>query len=224
MVNKLAINIAGAGYGENKFYSPLSAEYVGNQCIVLVGPGGSGKTTLLRLLSQTEHESLWLDGHIQSSQILPFYLLQNYPQDFKIKFSSHDLELIETFWDHNKTIIQALSEFNTKELSEWPSKFRKIGLFSFFMLTEQFQKSGILIFDEPESGLDFEIIELLASKINQLKKDRIIVISTHHVAFMELVADQIIFLKYGEVISKTSKDDFFSSEDDRITYLIKMGC
>lgn len=224
MTNKLAFNIEQAGYGNGSFYAPVSAEYQGNQCLVLIGPGGSGKTTLLRLLSRQEHSSLWLDGTVHTSQNFPFFMEQIYASEMVLVFDTNQLEELEGFWSGNNAILSVLGAYNGQQLADWPKRYRKLGLLSHFALTPHFKQSGIILLDEPEAGLDDVYIDLLAEKIIQLKTEKIIVVSTHHVSFMEHIADEILFLKYGKVISITKKDLFFTSEDQEVQYLIKMGC
>lgn len=58
----------------------------------------------------------------------------------------------------------------------------------------------ILIFDEPTAGLDpLERIRI-RNLISQISQDKIVIIATHVVPDVEFIANQILFLKQGELI------------------------
>ena len=70
----------------------------------------------------------------------------------------------------------------------------------------------ILLADEPTASLDDANSENIAEIISELKsEDRIILVATHEHYFDEL-ADEIIYLKYGE-IDKVEKSNFASVEN-----------
>lgn len=62
----------------------------------------------------------------------------------------------------------------------------------------------VLILDEPTAGLDPEKRIEMRNLIAEYAKDKIIIIATHVVSDVELIADKILLLKKGELLAKSS--------------------
>ena len=68
-----------------------------------------------------------------------------------------------------------------------------------------------MLFDEPTSSLDPEMVKEVLDVIRQLaKEDMTMVIVTHEMNFAKEVADQIIFMDEGKIIESASPADFFA--------------
>jgi phospholipid/cholesterol/gamma-HCH transport system ATP-binding protein len=76
----------------------------------------------------------------------------------------------------------------------------------------------IILYDEPNAGLDPEI----AASINELiveLQDRLEVTSIvveHRVRCIRTVADEVLFLEKGKALVKLPPDEFFSAHHERI--------
>ena len=114
-------------------------------------------------------------------------------------------------------IDQLLDQVN---LIEYRNK--KIGTFSGGMK----QRLGIaqallnnpelLILDEPTAGLD--PIERIRFKnlISQISTDKIIILATHITADVESIANQVLFLKNGELVFDNSCEELLHSVNDKV--------
>ena len=65
----------------------------------------------------------------------------------------------------------------------------------------------IILMDEPTVGLDPAQRDTIRGIIKENAKDRVIVISSHIVADVDYLADEVIFLKKGRIIMKGDKED-----------------
>lgn len=65
----------------------------------------------------------------------------------------------------------------------------------------------IILMDEPTVGLDPAQRDTIREIIKENAKDRVIVISSHIVADVDYLADEVIFLKKGRIIMKGDKED-----------------
>lgn len=76
---------------------------------------------------------------------------------------------------------------------------------------------GVLIFDEPQNGLDPEGVRWLRTLCRSLAKEgRTLLISSHLMSEMELTADRLIIIGGGRLIADTSVDDLLARNQQGI--------
>ena len=171
----------------------------------VLGPNGSGKTTLLKALAgliRQDMGDIILDGqkisNIDKNKIayLPDekFLYANQ----SIKESSH---MYGDFYDgFDRDFFDKILEYfylnpksNIKSLSK--GDYKKLGL-----CLNLSRNADIYIFDEPLDGIDpisaAKIIDLI---IEKAEDEKTFLISTHQIAQMENLFDQVIFLAEGRI-------------------------
>ena len=67
-----------------------------------------------------------------------------------------------------------------------------------------YNNSEVLIFDEATSALDSQTEEAIKESIEQLRRDKIIIIIAHRPSTIEL-ADEVFHLKRGEIIKTETR-------------------
>lgn len=181
----------------------------------LLGENGAGKTTLLRMVSGILKPSagqILCDG-AEISQMGGVYrrMLGYLPQDFGYypEFTAYRFLLYIA-------ALKAIPKSEAKEIIDdllvlvglTDVKMKKLKTFSGGML----QRVGIaqallndpeiLILDEPTAGLDPKERVHFRNIISALGKNKIIILSTHIVADIEYIADEILMMKSGNIIKK----------------------
>ncbi len=73
----------------------------------------------------------------------------------------------------------------------------------------------LLIMDEPTSGIDYTVLNLLLFKLEQFTKEekKTVLLVTQDIKFAEKVSDEIAFLSNGTISSFKKKDFFFKQTD-----------
>jgi energy-coupling factor transport system ATP-binding protein len=67
------------------------------------------------------------------------------------------------------------------------------------------KQAKVLILDEPTRGLDYAAKRALAKQLQQLRAaDRTIILASHDIEFVAEVADRVVQLEAGKVISVTT--------------------
>lgn len=71
---------------------------------------------------------------------------------------------------------------------------------------------NVLLFDEPTSALDPEMIaEVLDVMVELAREGMTMVVVTHEMGFARKVADQMVFMDQGEIVERSSPDEFFNA-------------
>jgi polar amino acid transport system ATP-binding protein len=68
----------------------------------------------------------------------------------------------------------------------------------------------IMLFDEPTSSLDPEVIKDIIEIIKLLKKEMAMIIITHQIKFAKIIADRILFMDHGQILADQNVEDFFA--------------
>ena len=195
-------------YGRVKAVAGLDLTIDSGERLILVGPNGSGKTTLIKLLATlikptsgelfvhgldasrhdarirtamgvVLHEPL-LYGRLTVAENLRFYarMFRVPCPDERIRALAQQLELTDLLG----TRVDSLSHGQRKR---------------FALLRAVLHDPGILLLDEPDSGLDRNALDLLFDFCKS--QPRTIVMSTHNLENGLAIADRAIFLKRGRV-------------------------
>lgn len=181
--------------------------------IGLLGPNGSGKTTLIKLMNGLLHPTtgdIVIDGYrpsVETKKIVSYLPDTSYlRENMKIKDA---LTLFEDFYnDFSREKAEHLLEdldLNPDEQLKNLSKGNKEKVQLILVMSRQ---AKLYILDEPIGGVDPAAREyILRTIINNYCEDASVVISTHLIAEIEPILDEIVFLKKGKVILQGNTDD-----------------
>ena len=76
------------------------------------------------------------------------------------------------------------------------------------------RKTPILVLDEPTSALDPETEAYLISALEEVAKDRVVIIIAHRLSTI-MQADRIVFLEEGSIKEEGTHDSLMSRENGR---------
>ncbi len=184
----------------------------------LLGPNGAGKTTLIRIINRItapDSGTVTFDGHTfcEADVARIGYLPEERGLYKKQKVGEQAIYLAR---------LRGLSKSEAKKrLTYWFEKFdimpwwnKKLEELSKGMQQKvQFvitvlHEPPLLIFDEPFSGFDPVNAEMLKEEILQLRdKGHTIVFSTHNMASVEEVCDEIALINHSKVVLSGAVDD-----------------
>lgn len=181
----------------------------------LLGENGAGKTTLMRMLCailEPTSGEVFLDGREVSSMGADYRDLLGYlPQDFGY-YPNYTAREFLLYMAVLKGIPRDRAKKRVKELLETVGlqdvEAKKIKTFSGGMK----QRVGIaqallnhpkiLILDEPTAGLDPKERVRFRNLISDYAKDRIVILSTHIVSDIEAIADEVLLMRRGKLVSQ----------------------
>ncbi len=180
----------------------------------LLGPNGAGKSTLMNIithqLNMTSGEVYWDQQPIQKLKNQFYSILGYAPQQQGLYEEMSGLRFLTYM-----ALLKGIPKNNIKGEVSRVAKlvnmesylFRKCKTYSGGMkqriLVAQalLGQPQLLLFDEPTAGLDPKERVSLRNVFEKLSKDHILLIATHVVSDVESIADEVIFLKKGKIVS-----------------------
>lgn len=177
----------------------------------LLGPNGAGKTTLIRILNQItapDSGTVFFNGRsIQRSDIEKIgYLPEERGLYKKMKVGEQALYLAQLKDVPKDEALKRLRYWFAKfEIESWWN--RRVEELSKGMqqkvqfITTIIHEPDFLIFDEPFSGFDPINATILKNEILDLKKKgKTIILSSHNMASVEEICDEIVLLNNSNII------------------------
>jgi general L-amino acid transport system ATP-binding protein len=202
--------------------------------IVICGPSGSGKSTLIRCINRLEiHQrgEIVVDGVTLTDNVKNIDTIR---RDTGMVFQQFNL------FPH-LTILEncALALIWVLKLPKAKAEARAMKYLERVRIPEQADKypgqlSGgqqqraaiarslcmeprIMLFDEPTSSLDPEMIkEVLDVMVDLANEGMTMLVVTHEMGFARQVADRVIFMDEGQIIEQNTPQEFFDNpQNDR---------
>ena len=185
----------------------------------LLGANGAGKTTLFRIicrLMEPTHGSIKFNGKNVNQQAEAYRTNLGFlPQDFSYypDFTGMRFMLyIAALKGLNNTVAKKRSLELLKQVGLEEMKDIKIRKYSGGMKQRlgiaqaMLNNPQILILDEPTVGLDPKERVKFRKLISSFANNKIVILSTHIVADVEYIADEIIVLTKGMILNKGTTD------------------
>lgn len=186
--------------------------------IGLLGPNGSGKTTLIKILTgllcPTEG-SVRIDGMevgVQTKAVVSYLPDKMYYAGW---MKTRDLiELFADFYaDFRKDRAEAMCQALGIGLNEKVKAMSKGTKEKLQLILVMSRNAKLYLLDEPIAGVDPAAREfILQTILTNYSPESTVLISTHLIADVEPVLDDVIFLKEGRVVRFDSVDNIRQAE------------
>lgn len=195
--------------------------------IGLLGPNGSGKTTLIKLMNgllQADKGQILIDGSspsVDTKKIVSYLPDTTYLADsmrvkdaldyFKDFYADFDLKRAQELLDD----LQISQTSRLKDLSKGNKE--KVQL-----ILVMSRRARLYILDEPIGGVDPAARDyIIKTIINNYSPTSSVLISTHLIADIETILDEIIFLQNGRIIRQGNVDDIRYESGQSIDQLFR---
>lgn len=219
-------------FNDNHVLKGIDLEIKEGEVVAVIGPSGSGKSTLLRCLNFLEEAQkgiIEIDGVRINVENFTKQEVRALRKKTGMVFQHYNLF-------KNKTTLQNIvdplvltrNEPKDKAIEIAKSLLKEVGLsnkedsYPASLSGGQQQRVGIaralalnpyvILFDEPTSSLDPELVEEVLSVMKALsKKNTTMIVVTHEMSFAREVADNVVFMADGQVIEKGSSEFIFNN-------------
>ena len=199
-------------YGPNKALDNFTAVFSGGRITGLLGPNGSGKTTLMKLaagLLVPTGGSLRVCGQAPGPQTKArvAYL----PERTYLPAGLRVREALELFCDFYADFSREKAVSMLADLKIQPGD--KISAMSkgtrekVQLVLVMSRAAGLYLLDEPIGGVDPATRDyILQTIIGNYNPEASVMISTHLIADVEKVLDDVLFINQGRIMLRTSVD------------------
>ncbi len=230
-------------FGKNKILNNINLNLYKGEIVAIIGPSGSGKSTLLKCINALEvaqqgiikidNASLDYSKYTKKDMLCLRQKSAMVFQHYNLFANKNALENIT----ESLIIVKKMSKEEAIDVATM--RLKEVGLLdkaNFYphqLSGGQQQRIGIaralaikpsiILFDEPTSSLDPELVEEVLSVILDIK-DTTMLIVTHELHFARVLANRIIFMQDGEFIEENNSNDFFLNPKHKRTqsFLQKM--
>lgn len=214
-------------YGKKTAVDHISFSIEGGHIIGLLGPNGSGKTTLIKMLNgllSPTSGTLYYKGNpigVESKKHISYL-----PDHTYLNMNQRVSDVISYFkdffddFDENRAydMLEKL-QINPSDRLKTMSKGTKEKVQLILVMS---RRADLYILDEPIAGVDPAardyILDIILSNYDP---DASILISTHLIADIENILDEVIFIKNGQICLSSSVDDIREKEGKSIDALFR---
>ena len=224
-------------FGDLTVLRSVSLSVTSGEVVCILGPSGSGKSTLLRCLnwlSPPTSGRVWIGNELLGMKENPGGTLVPLPEAQLRRQRSRIGMVFQTFnlWPHRTAIenvmegpiiVRGESKEAARERGE--SLLERVGLsdkrnvYPARLSGGQQQRVAIaralgmepeiLLFDEPTSSLDPELVgEVLAVMKDLANQKTTMIVVTHEIGFAAEAADRIILIDDGSIVEEGSPEEF----------------
>lgn len=224
-IMELIINHLQKSFENKEVLKDISYTFSKGKIYGLLGRNGAGKTTLFNCLNQDitidkgtftlmeekEHPLQMEDiGYVLSTPAVPEFLTAREFLKFFIEINEHQIENLKTI-DEYFDYMNIEVEDRDRLLKDFSHGMKN----KMQMLINIIAKPKVLLLDEPLTSLDVVVAEEMKNILKELKKDHILILSTHIMELELDLCDEIVILNHGvlqEVKQDTLEEDAFKEK------------
>lgn len=199
-------------YGGVLALDNISLTLESGKIVGLLGPNGSGKTTLIKIINglltpnagtvtvcgnapgpKTKADVAYLPDSIYLSSWMTVQQIVAYFQDFYADFRpALALEMLEKLGISPKQRLKTLSKGNKEKVC---------------LILTMSRNAKLYVLDEPIAGVDPAARDYVISTIiNNYNPEATVLISTHLIADIEQILDEVIFIQQGHITLHSAVD------------------
>ena len=205
-------------YDEKQVLKNVNLKIPKGKIIGLLGKNGTGKTTLIKLindlLTPTSGEVL-IKGKkpgVESKDIIAFLPERTYlDRDMSVKDAIKYFDEFYTNFDSKKA-VKLLKDLDL-DLNSRISKMSKGMQEKLQLILVMSRNAELYILDEPLGGVDPATRDyILDTILSNFCEGASVIISTHLIADIERILDEVIFIDKGEIVLTSSADELRNKE------------
>ena len=224
---RIEINNLTKKFGDLTALDDVTVSLEQGQIVGLLGPNGSGKTTLIKILNgllQPTSGSVTINGNVpgvETKKVVAYLPDRNALPDYMT--ASQLMDIYEDFFeDFDRLKAEAMVDdlgIDRKQTMKKMSKGTKEKLQLCLVMARQAQ---VYLLDEPIGGVDPATRDyILRTIISNYNENAVVLISTHLIADVESVLDDVVFIKDGRVVLHKAADEIREEKGESVDKLFR---
>ena len=214
-------------YDEKQVLKDVNLKIPKGKIIGLLGKNGTGKTTLIKLindlLTPTSGEIL-INGKkpgVESKKIISYLPEKTYiDREMKVKDA---IKYFQEFYDNfdSEKAKKLLKDLDL-DVNSKISKMSKGMQEKLQLILVMSRNAELYILDEPLGGVDPATRDyILDTILSNFSEGASVIISTHLIADIERILDEVIFIDKGQIIVTSSADELRNKENASIDEIFR---
>ncbi len=209
-------------YGKKKVLKDINFSITDGKIIGLLGKNGTGKSTLIKLINDllvpTSGDILILGKEIgvESKEVISYLPERTYLDKTMTVRQVIDY-FVDFYEDFDKNKATSLLKDLDLDIDEKLIKMSKGMQEKVQLVLVMSRKAKLYILDEPLGGVDPATRDyILDTILNNFNEGSSVIISTHLIADIERILDEVIFIDKGKIILTGDADEIRSRENASI--------
>lgn len=222
-------------YGNKPAVDGISFEVKTGEIVGFLGPNGAGKTTTMKMITgylapnsgsvSINGIQVWDDP--QKVKLITGYLPENNPLYLDM-FVTDYLEYVAALQQVPKdktgarvremVAVCGIDREKHKKIGELSKGYRqRVGLAQALI-----HDPGILVLDEPTTGLDPNQIIEIRNLIKEAGLEKTVILSTHILSEVEALSDRILIIHEGKIVADGTPDELKRASSEGIAVRVKL--
>ena len=212
-------------YGDQQALIDVSFSLKKGDIVGFLGPNGAGKTTLMKIITSILHQDsgvITINGYnTQTNKISTKrqigYLAENNPL-YKDMLVTEYLDFIASLYkiDNKKNKVKeiinktGLNGEIKKRIEELSKGYKqRVGIAAALV-----HDPNVLILDEPTTGLDPNQLVEIRKLIQEIGKEKIVLLSTHILQEIPKICNHIIIINKGKIVENAKMQDLIKTKNN----------
>lgn len=223
----LEINHLYKNYDDKEVLKDINLKLNGGKIIGLLGQNGTGKSTLIKLINDLlipTKGNIKINGNdigVETKKIISYLPERTYLN--KNMTVNEVINYFNDFYDNfdSKKARKLLKDLKLDE-NQKLSKMSKGMQEKVQLVLVMSRKALLYILDEPLGGVDPATRDyILDTILNNFNHDASIIISTHLIADIERILDEVVFINDGRIILHEDTDELREKENASIDEIFR---
>jgi ABC-type polar amino acid transport system ATPase subunit len=216
-------------FGELQVLKGIDIHVKKGEVVVVIGPSGSGKSTFLRCLNLLEqptsgeiyfndvsiiskHNNIDMQRKKMGMVFQGFNLFPHMTILENISFSPIKVKKISKE-SSEKLAFELLEKVGLKDKADsYPAQLSGGQKQRIAIIRALAMKPDVMLFDEPTSSLDPEMVGEVLEVMKELAHDGMtMVVVTHEMGFAKEVGSRVLFMDDGNIVEDGTPDDVFNN-------------
>jgi ABC-2 type transport system ATP-binding protein len=214
-------------YGSVQALDHVNLRLEPGRIVGLLGPNGSGKTTLIKMangLLTWEHGDLLIDGMapgIETRKIVSYLPERTYLAEWMT--AAQTIDFFEDFYpdfrrDRAEDMLLRLNVPLDRKIRQLSKGTRE----KVQLILVMSRKAKLYLLDEPIGGVDPATRDyILSTIIGNYDPEATVLISTHLIADVEQVLDDVVFISQGQIVLQKSVDEIREEQGKSVDQLFR---